>query len=257
MQAQHAPYQQLLVVQDAQNWPSISTIPNLPNINNIDVAAGQNLYQQFLKNHLKDKMKHLVNPAVGGIMAPRDGITSPTSGAMTGPIGSSVAQRASSNQFVKLQGNTEPWMAGAFTNAAANPLKLTQQNDSAGSNIGNSAIPAQPPQKQGEKRSQGHKPAEPGKFASTGGYLGAVGTQMSLHSQPQVASPKPAPERPTQRPNAAASAQQVIDSSQETTLRPAKSLTEVAGRERSQAAPAAHPRVPQTDGILSRNMSPS
>lgn len=45
-QQQPTPLQQLIVLQEAhQNWPNISTIPNLSNINNIDVTAGQNLYQ--------------------------------------------------------------------------------------------------------------------------------------------------------------------------------------------------------------------
>ena len=46
-----------MTMADIQNLQNISTIPNLPNINNIDVTAGQNLYQQFLKHHMKDKYK--------------------------------------------------------------------------------------------------------------------------------------------------------------------------------------------------------
>ena len=42
---------------------NISTIPNLPNINNIDVTAGQNLYQQFLRNQMKDKARNYVTLA--------------------------------------------------------------------------------------------------------------------------------------------------------------------------------------------------
>jgi len=37
-------YNPLLLMQDPHHWQNISTIPNLPNINNVDVTAGQHLY---------------------------------------------------------------------------------------------------------------------------------------------------------------------------------------------------------------------
>ena len=84
--------------------------------------------------------------------------------------------------------------------------------------------------------------------------MGAVGTQMNLHSQPQVASPK-APEKLVPKPLASADAKMLKEMSQDSPLRPPKSSTEAGSnpRNHSNQAPS---RVNGGESNAARNLSP-
>lgn len=114
------------------------------------------------------------------------------------------------------------------------------KNENSASNFGPGAIQGiqgilgKQPQKQGERRSQIHKALEQIHIETNIGTMGAVGTQMNLHSQPQVASPKAVPDKLAQKPVASADGKiPPKDLSQDSPLRPPKSSTEVGSNLRN------------------------
>lgn len=113
------------------------------------------------------------------------------------------------------------------------------KNENSVSNFGSGAIQgiqsilAKQPQKPGERRSQIHKGLEAVNIESNIGAMGAVGTQMNLHCQPQVSSPKTVPEKAQQKPLAGADAKHLKESSHDSPLRPPKSSSEAPNHPRN------------------------